>query len=97
MVRFSFHLSQLLTNFFNCVLFSMYRIFWTPKHFKSATTGVASKTMRNELNRLVQTVSDPNTKRVCFASAYMLVSHHRGQGVRHGDAVLLLPLYALSH
>jgi hypothetical protein len=34
------------------------------KHFKSATTGVASKTMRNELNRLVQTVSDPNTKRV---------------------------------
>ncbi|KAI9442204.1 UTP-glucose-1-phosphate uridylyltransferase [Lactarius indigo] len=33
-------------------------------HFKSATTGVATKTMRNELNRLVQTVSDPNAKRV---------------------------------
>ncbi|TFY70984.1 hypothetical protein EVG20_g2008 [Dentipellis fragilis] len=33
------------------------------KHFKSATTGVATKTMRNELNRLVQTVQDPNTKR----------------------------------
>lgn len=38
------------------------------KHFKRATTGVATKTMRNELNRLVQTVSDPNAKRVrlCF-------------------------------
>ncbi|KAI9509717.1 UTP-glucose-1-phosphate uridylyltransferase [Russula earlei] len=33
-------------------------------HFKSATTGVATKTMRNELNRLVQTVSDPKAKRV---------------------------------
>ncbi|EIM79168.1 UTP-glucose-1-phosphate uridylyltransferase [Stereum hirsutum FP-91666 SS1] len=32
-------------------------------HFKSATTGVATKTMRNELNRLVQTVHDPNQKR----------------------------------
>ena len=38
------------------------------KHFKSATTGVAAKTMRNELNRLVQTVSDPNTKRVRLSS-----------------------------
>lgn len=38
------------------------------KHFKSATTGVATKTMRNELNRLVQTVSDPNTKRVRLCS-----------------------------
>ena len=54
--------------------------------------------MRNELNRVVQTMSDPNTKRVCLTAAYMLVSHRpRGQGVRHGDAVLLLPLYALSH
>ncbi|THH19941.1 hypothetical protein EW146_g1313 [Bondarzewia mesenterica] len=33
------------------------------KHFKSATTGVATKTMRNELNRLVQTVQDPLQKR----------------------------------
>jgi UTP--glucose-1-phosphate uridylyltransferase len=38
--------------------------FFILKHFKSATTGVATKTMRNELNRLVQTVSDPDTKRV---------------------------------
>ncbi|EMD32141.1 hypothetical protein CERSUDRAFT_88416 [Gelatoporia subvermispora B] len=32
-------------------------------HFKSATTGVAVKNMRNELNRLVNTVSDPTTKK----------------------------------
>ncbi|CAL1707727.1 unnamed protein product [Somion occarium] len=32
-------------------------------HFKSATTGVATKTMRNELNRLVNTVSDSATKK----------------------------------
>lgn len=31
-------------------------------HFKSATTGVATKTMRNELNKLVNTVSNPATK-----------------------------------
>jgi len=36
----------------------------TAKHFKSATTGVATKSMRNELNRLVNTVSDPVTKKV---------------------------------
>ena len=39
----------------------------TEQHFKSATTGVATKSMRNELNRLVQTVSDPAAKRVCLA------------------------------
>ncbi|KAI5123639.1 hypothetical protein M0805_001672 [Coniferiporia weirii] len=32
-------------------------------HFKSATTGVATKTMRNELNRLVNSVTDPMSKR----------------------------------
>ncbi|KAL7281344.1 hypothetical protein ACG7TL_004653 [Trametes sanguinea] len=32
-------------------------------HFKSATTGVATKNMRNELNRLVNTVSDPETRK----------------------------------
>ena len=54
--------------------------------------------MRNELNRLVQTTSDPNTKRVCPVPSHMVASHRpRGQGVRHGDAVILLPLYALSH
>lgn len=43
------------------------RRFRRKKHFKSATTGVATKTMRNELNRLVQTVHDPNQKRVSNA------------------------------
>ncbi|KAJ8488613.1 hypothetical protein ONZ51_g3418 [Trametes cubensis] len=33
------------------------------QHFKSATTGVATKNMRNELNRLVNTVSDPDTRK----------------------------------
>lgn len=36
------------------------------QHFKSATTGVATKNMRNELNRLVNSVSDPETKKVGF-------------------------------
>ena len=32
--------------------------------FKTATTGVAAKAMRNEISRLVNTVEDPATKRV---------------------------------
>ncbi|VDC01631.1 unnamed protein product [Peniophora sp. CBMAI 1063] len=35
----------------------------TAMHFKSATTGVATKAMRNELNRLVQSIPDPETKK----------------------------------
>lgn len=31
--------------------------------FKTATTGVAAKAMRNELSNLVRSVSDPETKR----------------------------------
>lgn len=33
--------------------------------FKTATTGVAAKAMRNEISRLVGTVGDPATKKVC--------------------------------
>jgi UTP--glucose-1-phosphate uridylyltransferase len=33
--------------------------------FKTATTGVAAKAMRNEISRLVGTVEDPATKKVC--------------------------------
>jgi hypothetical protein len=37
--------------------------------FKSATTGVAAKTMRNELNRMVQGVTDPAKRKVsCLSS-----------------------------
>jgi ribosomal protein L6P/L9E len=32
--------------------------------FRSATTGVAAKTMRNELNNMVNGVSDPSAKKV---------------------------------
>lgn len=34
------------------------------KHFKSATTGIATKNMRNELNALVNSVKDPQAKKV---------------------------------
>lgn len=33
--------------------------------FKTATTGVAAKAMRNELSALVNTVKDPETRKVC--------------------------------
>ncbi|KZT67151.1 UTP--glucose-1-phosphate uridylyltransferase [Daedalea quercina L-15889] len=33
-------------------------------HFKTATTGVAAKNMRNELNRLVSALSDPKEKKI---------------------------------
>ena len=32
--------------------------------FKTATTGVAAKAMRNEISNLVKTVSDPATRKV---------------------------------
>lgn len=71
----------------------------TEQHFKSATTGVATKTMRNELNRLVQTVSDPAAKRVCLAGLFLHspLMGRTFKDLRHGNAVLLLPLHALSH
>ena len=55
-------------------LTASFRILWRfyhhrKQHFKTATTGVATKNMRNELNRLVNTVSDPNTKKVCLRSS----------------------------
>lgn len=40
--------------------------------FKTSTTGVAAKAMRNELSALVNTVKDPETKkvRVVFALSF---------------------------
>ena len=35
--------------------------------FKTATTGVAAKAMHNELGNLVNSVADPETKKVCIA------------------------------
>jgi hypothetical protein len=43
--------------------------------FKTATTGVAAKSMRNELSRLVSTIDDPAAKKVHF-SQYVLCSLH---------------------
>lgn len=59
----SMHLLCCLSTQFHAI-FSILHFPRRKKHFKSATTGVATKTMRNELNRLVNTVSDPNTKKV---------------------------------
>jgi UTP--glucose-1-phosphate uridylyltransferase len=33
--------------------------------FKTATTGVAAKAMRNEIAKLVASVQDPHQKKVC--------------------------------
>ena len=67
--------------------------------FKTATTGVAAKAMRNEISNLVKTVSDPATKKVPSrprAPAITLLTRSPAiTGVRHRDAVLLLSLHAL--
>ena len=39
--------------------------------FKTATTGVAAKAMRNELSALVNTVQESETKKVCASLFYM--------------------------
>jgi UTP--glucose-1-phosphate uridylyltransferase len=65
--------------------------------FRTATTGVAAKTMRNEISHLVATVSDPQTKKVYL---FVVVLVHALMtyriGIRHGDASVLLPLHPLS-
>lgn len=63
--------------------------------FRTATTGVAAKTMRNEIGHLVATVSDPQTKRV-RCSLFLFSAHPMTSvGVRHRDAGVLLPLHPL--
>lgn len=51
------------------------------QHFKSATTGVATKNMRNELNRLVNTVADPQTRKVRDCLSVQITSRFL---TRHG-------------
>ena len=41
--------------------------------FKTATTGVAAKAMRNEISRLVATVEDPATKKVCLVYRFLTI------------------------
>ena len=67
--------------------------------FKTATTGVAAKAMKNELSRLVDTVNDPSAKKVCpflLLRLLVLTIECPLAGVQQRDAVVLLPLYALS-
>ena len=65
--------------------------------FKTATTGVAAKAMRNELSNLVKSVSDAQTKKVRYPSADLFrVVLIMITAIRRRDAILLLPLHALS-
>src|SRR6266576_5756577 len=45
--------------------------------FKTATTGVAAKSMRNEISRLVATVEDPQTKKVRSVVHLDMLSYRR--------------------
>lgn len=54
-------------------LTASFRVLWhfhilRKQHFKTATTGVATKNMRNELNRLVNSVSDTKMRKACIYS-----------------------------
>ncbi|EPT02638.1 hypothetical protein FOMPIDRAFT_1047699 [Fomitopsis schrenkii] len=56
-------------------LTASFRVLWhfhilRKQHFKTATTGVATKNMRNELNRLVNSVSDTKMRKACIYSAF---------------------------
>ena len=79
-------------------LFHSLRMF-RKQHFKSATTGVATKNMRNELNRLVNTVTEPATRKVSFGFYPLEKSETRRiwmTGFRYGDAIVLLSLHSVS-
>jgi hypothetical protein len=83
--------------FFSAMPLFKYRRFPRRKHFKSATTGVATKSMRNELNRLVHTMSEPANKKVSiFVSPFPMSRTNLAlAGVRRGNAVFFLSLHAL--
>jgi hypothetical protein len=65
--------------------------------FRTATTGVIGKAMRNELSQLVNTVQDPQTKKASLlphtSISPLLIPI---SGVRYGNAVLFLSLHPLS-
>ena len=63
--------------------------------FKTATTGVAAKSMRNELSRLVSTVEDPVAKKVHSQICPLFYLTHPYSGFRFGNAELFLPLHSL--
>lgn len=64
--------------------------------FKTATTGVAAKAMRNEISRLVATVEDAATKKVNLSRGTHQSRFQRSAGIRYRDAILFLSLYTLS-
>ena len=66
--------------------------------FRTATTGVIGKAMRNELSQLVNTVPDSKTRKASFISTIYPTSivDLPTSGLRHRNAVLFLSLHSLS-
>ena len=65
--------------------------------FKTATTGVAAKAMRNELSNLVSGVSDPQTRKVHLIPLLAVQIADWLSGLRRRDAIILLSLHPLPH
>ena len=65
--------------------------------FRTATTGVIGKSMRNELSQLVNTVPDSQTRKASSVSKiYSHINIDLSVGLRHRNAVLFLSLHPLS-
>lgn len=67
--------------------------------FKTATTGVAAKAMRNELGRLVSSVSDQSTRKVrgeMIRSEGVGILTSRSTGIRCGDAIFFRSFHPVS-
>lgn len=67
--------------------------------FKTATTGVAAKSMRNEISRLVSTVEDPATKRAFdteMQSFFYLFTRYLSERAQSQDLYVLIILIAPS-
>ena len=64
--------------------------------FRTATTGVIGKAMRNELSQLVNTVQDSQTRKAGSVSTIYSTNIDLSVGLRHRNAVLFLSLHPLS-
>ena len=62
--------------------------------FKSATSAVASKAMRNELNEMIHGIEDPAARKVRVRTASFCRLAHCA-GVRVRDVVVLQPVQPL--
>lgn len=62
--------------------------------FKSATTGVAAKAMRNELNKMVAGIEDPVARKVRMIFVSMVLSY-TGSGIRCRNVTVLLAVQSV--